>query len=68
MRDDDDDNDDFYDDEEELDFDEHEFEIVRRASNKAHWRRIEALKEQRWLKQQLDDFDDWSIDFEENRP
>lgn len=30
-----------------------------RRPKRADWRRIEELKDARWLRQQLDDWDDW---------
>ena len=46
--------------EEETDFiDEHEYEINSTSNRKINWRRIELVKEQQWLKKQLEDYNDW---------
>lgn len=46
--------------EEETDFiDEHEYEINSTSNRKINWRRIELVKEQQWLRKQLEDYDDW---------
>lgn len=48
------------DSEETPDFiDEHEYEISSTSNRKINWRRIELVKEQQWLKKQLEDYDDW---------
>ena len=50
--------DEFFD--EEIDFeDEVETEGFGTIGKPVHWRRIEMLREQQWLKQQLEDYDDW---------
>lgn len=40
-------------------FDEHELEIRANRGNAVRWRRIEVLNEQKYLRQQLTDFDDY---------
>jgi hypothetical protein len=39
--------------------DEHELEIVATAGHVPNWRRIDLIKEKIWLKEQLQDFNDW---------
>lgn len=53
-----DDDDDIYDGDEE-EFDELEYDLSPKQKRSAHWRRIEALREKQWLKEQLDDYEDW---------
>ena len=50
--------DDFFDDGEEID--EEEYATTSSRSRPINWRKIEMVKEQRWLKQQLEDFQDWA--------
>lgn len=52
---------------EEIEFDgeeadEHDIEITKRDARIINWRRVELLNEQRMLKQQLLDMDDFSLD------
>ena len=51
----DDDSDDFFAEE----IDEHEYEISATSKRPINWRRIELFKENKWLKEQLSDFNDW---------
>lgn len=44
------------------DADEHDVEITRRDARIINWRRVELLNEQRMLKQQLLDMDDFNLD------
>ena len=39
--------------------DEHEYEISATSNRPISWRRIEMMKEDMWLKEQLDDMSDW---------
>jgi hypothetical protein len=41
------------------DIDEHELEIFANGGPPPNWRRIDLIKEQMWLKEQLQDFNDW---------
>jgi len=58
------DEDDYMDDDIEIDFDEnsideHEYEISATSNRPISWRRIEMMKEDMWLRQQLEDMSDW---------
>ncbi len=45
-----------------LDFDEIETEAIPQPGNSGHWRLVEQMLEQRWLKLQISDFDDYVLD------
>ena len=49
-------NDDYFDD-----FESEELDESPPVKGGLNLRRIELLKEQQWLKQQLDDFQDWTV-------
>ena len=58
------DEDDYMDDDLEIEFDadsidEHEYEISATSNRPISWRRIEMMKEDMWLRQQLEDMSDW---------
>ena len=40
--------------------DEHEYEIHDPGGPTINWRRIELIKEKKWLKEQLKDYGDWN--------